>query len=412
MGEKTMKKVISLIGAGVLSVFLLAACSGGSGSGSKNGEVNIEFFQYKSEAMDTFAELIEKFEEENPTIKVEQSSPPQAEVVLKTRVTKRNIPDIIAIGANNNFKELSKAGVYKDLTGDEHLNKIQPAYLQMLKDVTGLEEIYGIPFAANAVGVIYNKTIFEELNLYVPQTWDEFIAVAEEVKESGKNPFYFTFKDAWTTLPMFNALAGNTQGDDFYTELNKGNVLAGERYKEAAEKFVQLLDYGNKNQNGVGYNDGNNAFANGESAMYLQGIWAIPEIKKANPDIELGVFPYPVGDSNVVSGVDLLLSVSSSTKHPEEVQKFIDFLLKEENAKAYIEQQNAFSALEGISQEDPTLAGLKESFEKGALVDFPDHYIPVGVTPDKSLQTLAQNKDINAFLDTMQRDWEKVENRK
>ena len=53
-----------------------------------------------------------------------------------------------------------------------------------------------VPYVANAVGVIYNKAIFKELGLEVPTTWDEFIAVAEKVKESGQTPFYFTFKDA------------------------------------------------------------------------------------------------------------------------------------------------------------------------------------------------------------------------
>lgn len=408
-----MKKMILLLATVILSVVLLAGCSG---SDSKNGEVKVEFFHYKTEAIPTFAKLIAKFEEENPLIKIEQISPPEAEIVLRTRVMKRDVPDIIGIGANNNYKDLAEAGVYRDMTNDDNLDKVQPAYLKMLRDVTGLDEIYAVPYAANAVGVIYNKAIFKELGLEVPTTWDEFIAVAENVKESGQIPIYFTFKDAWTTLPVFNALAANTQGDDFYDELNKGNILAETRYKETAEKFVKLLGYGHKNQQGLAYNDGNTAFANGESAMYLQGIWAIPEIKKANPDIDLGVFPYPVtntpGESKLVSGVDLLLSTGASSKHPEEAQKFVDFLLKEENLTMYIEEQNSFPALKGVLQGEPSLDGLTESFEQGALVDFPDHYLPVGVPVDKYLQILAQNKNVEAFLNTVQKDWEKVEDRK
>lgn len=137
--------------------------------------------------------------------------------------------------------------------------------------------------------------------------------------------------------------------------------------------------------------------------------------KKANPNIDLGVFPFPAtnnpDETKLVSGVDLMLATSASSKHPEEAQKFIEFLLKEENAKQYIGEQNAFSALEGITQDDPTVAELKESFEKGALADFPDHYIPNGVAPDKTLQTLVMEKDVDAFLDKVQKDWEKVQNR-
>ena len=261
------------------------------------------------------------------------------------------------------YNELSKAGVFTDLSKDNVLEKVQPAYIQMLKDITGQEKIYAVPFAANAVGVIYNKVIFNELGLEVPKTWDEFVELSETIQKAGKVPFYHTYKDAWTLLPSFNALAANTQGADFYEQLNKGKVLAGKRYKEAVEKMVVLSKYGHKNQQGVAYNDGNTAFANGESAMYLQGIWAIPEIKKANPDIELGVFPFPATNNpdeiKVISGVDLLYGLSAKSEHPKEAKKFIEFMLQDENAKQYIEEQNAFSALKGITQDNPTVADLK-----------------------------------------------------
>lgn len=410
-----MKKSISILAVGILSMSLLAGCGNGEKSASGD-QVKIEFFHHKREGMETIDKLIAKFEEENPTIDVEQASPPEPSTVLRTRVSKSDIPDIIGVGGDMTYSDLANAGVFTDITEDKNLENIQPAYVQMLKDVSGLDEVYAFPYVANAVGVMYNKAIFSELGLAVPKTWDEFIAVAEKVESAGKIPFYHTYKDAWTTLPAFNALAANTQGEDFYSELNKGSILVKERYKEAAEKLVQLTEYGHKNQQGVAYNDGNTAFANGESAMYLQGIWALPEIKKANPDIELGVFPFPVtnnpDETKVISGVDLILGVAATSKHPEEAMKFVEFLLKEENVKQYIDEQNAFSAVNGITQDDPTVDDLKESFEKGALTDFPDHYIPTGVMPEKTLQTLVINKDVDAFLEKLQSDWEKVQARK
>jgi raffinose/stachyose/melibiose transport system substrate-binding protein len=415
-----MKKTIALALSGALVFSMLSACGNNeeasSESKSDGKKVKIEFFHYKSEAKDTFDKLIAKFEKENPNIDVVNANPPDAETVLKTRVAKRDIPDIVAIGANSTFAELSKAGVFVDVTNAPELDSIQPAYIDMLRDVTGLEKVYAIPYAANADGIIYNKTIFNELGLTVPKTWDELIAVAEKVKAAGKTPFYFTFKDAWTTLPAYNALAANTQGENFFDQLNDGKTTFQKGYKEATEKFVQLLEYGHKDNFGKGYADGNVAFAKGESAMYLQGIWAIPEIRKANPDIELGVFPYPATNdpenTKLVSGVDLLLAISKTSKHPEEARKFVNFLLDPENAKFYLSEQNAFSAIKGITQDDPALDGLKESFEKGALVDFPDHYIPLAVGLEKLLQQLTHDKDVEKFLKNLDAEWEKVQGRK
>ncbi len=411
-----MKKVIPLMITGALSIAALSGCGKSESSASSDGKVKIEFFEYKSEAKGTFQELAKKFEEENPNIDVVVSNPADSMTVLKTRVAKRDIPDIMAVGADSSFVDLSKAGVFTDVTKDERLEKIQPSYVQMMKDVTASDKVYGIPYAANANAVIYNKAIFKELGLEVPKTWDEFIAVAKKVQDAGKTPFYFTFKDAWTALPAFNVLAANTQGEDFFKNLNAGKTTFAEGYKTAADKFVELLKYGHKDMMGKAYNDGNVAFAKGESAMYLQGVWAIAEIKKANPNIDLGVFPYPVtnnpAETKVVSGIDLLLGLSSQTKHPKEAQKFIDFLLEEEASKAYIDDQKAFSALTGVEQNDASLEGLKESFAKGALVDFPDHYIPIAVGFEQILQEFTQKKDTNALLNKLDTEWQKVQGRK
>ncbi|MCP8971330.1 ABC transporter substrate-binding protein [Ectobacillus ponti] len=411
-----MKKVVPFVITGALAVGALSGCGKSEEKASANGKVKIEFFEYKSEAKATFEALAQKFEEKNPDIDVVVTNPPDATTVLKTRVAKRDIPDVVGMGADIVFSDLVKAGVFTDITKDERLSKIQPAYVQMMKDVTGSEKVYGFPYAANADAVIYNKAIFKELGIEVPKTWDEFIAAAKKVKDAGKTPFYFTFKDAWTTLPAFNVLAANTQGDDFFKKRAEGKTTFAEGYKAAMDKFTQLLEYGHKDMGGKAYNDGNTAFAKGESAMYLQGIWAIPEIKKANPNIDLGVFPYPVtneaGKSKVVSGVDILMAQSSTSKHPKEAQKFIDFLLSEETAKTYTKEQNSFSALTGVEQQDPTLEGLKESFAKGALADFPDHYVPSAVSLDKVLQEYTQKKDVGAVLKKLDTEWDKVQNRK
>ena len=407
-----MKKSISLVATGMIALSVLAGCGGKEASGGSNGKVKIEFLEYKSEAKGTFNELAKRFEKENPNIDIVVTNPPDAVTVLKTRVAKRDLPDVIGMGGDVSYAEISKAGAFKDVSKDSTLNDIQPAYIDMLKDISKQDKVYGIPYAANANAVIYNKTIFKELGIEVPTTWEEFIAAAEKVKAAGKIPFYFTFKDAWTALPAYNVLAANTQGDDFFKKLDKGDTKFAQGHKEAAEKLLTLLEYGHKDQNGKAYNDGNVAFAKGESAMYLQGIWAIPEIKKANPNIEVGVFPYPIGDSKVVSGVDVLLAQSATTEHPKEAKKFIEFLLSDENMKEYLTQQNAFSAKTGIVQEAVELEGLKASFEKGAVVDFPDHYVPTAVALEKQLQVLTQKKDAKQYLKTLDTEWEKVANRK
>lgn len=413
--KKNLRQFIAVTLSTVAVFSTLAGC-GSKTAQSSDGKVHIEFLQYKTEAKGTFDKLIAKFEAENPNIKVTQTNTPDTSTVLRTRVAKGDVPDVVAVGADTTFADVSKAGVFEDLSNSSQLKNIQPAYIQMVKDVAGTDKVYAIPYAANGDGVIYNKKIFAELGLSIPKTWDEFIAVADKIKAAGKVPFYLTLKDSWTTLPPFNVLVANTQGDTFFTDRAAGKTTFKESYKEAASKYVKLTEYGEDDIFGKTYSDGNVAFAKGESAMYLQGIWAIAEVKKANPNADLGVFPLPVTNdaskTKVVSGVDLLLSLSKKSKHPEEAKKFVDFLLKEETAKTYINEQKCFSAIKGITQEDPALDGLKESFQKGALVDFPDHRIPPALSIDRELQTLVKSKDVDKFTTNLDQQWDSLQSRK
>lgn len=411
-----MKKAIMPLLAGVLAMSMLSGCGSKSDGGASGGAVKIEFFQNKTEAKATFDKLIAKFNSANPNIKVTQVNPPDAETVLKTRVAKKQIPDVIGIGATDTYSTLSKSGLFEDFSNDPLTKNIQPAYLDMLKAQTGLTELNGIPFSTNANGVIYNKAMFKEMGLTVPTTWDEFMATAQKIKDAGKVPFYLTLKDSWTTLIPFNGMEPGVVGIDFFKQRKEGTVTFKDKFREVADKQLQLVSFGQKDMFGKGYNDGNVAFAKGQSVMYLQGVWAIPEIQKANPSIELGVFPFPATNdpskNKLVSGVDTLLTVSKSSEHKAEAKKFIDFLLQPDNAKQYITEQKAFPAIQGVTQDDPSVADLKPAFEKGDLVDFADHYIPGAMKVDTIIQGFLQKKDVDAYLNSLDTEWDKVANRK
>ncbi|MDX5476414.1 MAG: extracellular solute-binding protein [Bacillaceae bacterium] len=394
-----------------IAALALTACGGGS----DDGRVKVEFFQNKSEAVNTYNELIAKFEEEYPEINIEQNHVPESETVLRSRLTQNDIPQVMAINGNATYGELAAAGVLHDFTGDAKIDQVQPAYVEMLNQLAGKETPNGIPFAANANTVLYNKDKFEELGLEIPTTWDEFVAVAEAIEAAGEVPFYHTYGDAWTAMVPFNALAANLQGDDFIEKRNEGTVTFNERYKEAAENLLTLLSFANNDVFGAGYDQGNTAFANGDVVMYIQGNWAVGSILDANPDANIGAFALPatndVSKNRLVSGVDTVLAISENAKNKEEAQLFIEFLLRPENAQFYIDQEKQFSAVEGVIQEDPTVADLAKHFEEGSITSFPDHYYPTGMQVENLVQEFLINKDVAQFLNILDSEWDKVKGR-
>ncbi|MEK3732167.1 MULTISPECIES: ABC transporter substrate-binding protein [Paenibacillus] len=398
--------------SGLLLLIALTACS----SQADTGRVQIEFFQNKPEAKGTFDALVDKFNQSQSDITVIQVNPPDAETVLKTRVVKNDIPDIIGMGATDTYSLLAQSGIFMDVTNSPLLEQVDATYVQMLKDVSGMEEVTGIPFSTNANGIMYNRQLFEEMGLTVPETWDELLAVAQKVKDEGKIPFYFTYKDDWQTVLPFNALASNLEGIEFYLQRREDQVTFADRYREVAEKQLALMDYGHGDNFGKSYADGNRDFARGESVMYIQGTWAIPEIRKSNPDIEIGFFPFPTGNdpqqNKLISGVDTLLAVAEDSPHQEEALRFIEFLLEPENSEQYITEQTLFSTVKGVKQDDPAVAELQPYLEQGRVVDFADHYIPAAVQLSSIVQSFLQNGDIDAYLRRLDTEWDKVADRR
>ena len=408
------KKVVMatiLVATSIVTTFF-TGCS--SNVGTSKDKKQIVFFSNKIEAVDTYKKLVEKFEHENPDIDVVVSAPPDATTVLKTRLVKGDAPNIISLSADRTFADFVDANILEDLSGKIDFDVIDPVYSQMLKDLE-LEKVegnFGVPYALNASGVIYNKDIFEKLNLSIPKTWDEFINVAKIVKDNGIIPFYFTLKDSWTSLPPWNTIASTLVSSDSFQKINNLETTFNELYDETTDKIIQLMDYGHSDNFGMGYNDGNTAFAQGETAMYLQGSYAIAPILTVNPNLNLGMFPLPASnneeENKLLSGVDVYFAIPKDSKNKEESIRFINFLLREENAKTYIDEQCAFSAVKGVKQEDSKFEAFDEFFKNSRVVDFQDHFYPAELPAGDMVQTYLLDGDKDKFLNNFQKEWLKA----
>jgi raffinose/stachyose/melibiose transport system substrate-binding protein len=355
----------------------LAGCGGSRESG-------IEFFSTKPENMATLQKLVAAFNDQNPAVKVTLSSPAQAGSVLRSRLTKNDMPDVLAIGGDSLYTELSGAGILLDVGGEAFTSRIQGAYQDMVfaLHTDKSKTIYGIPYAANASGVLYNKELFAKHGVSIPQTWDAFLEAAAAFKDKGVNPFLLTFADQWTLLPIWNSLVPSLIPPAFASGKAAGGTTFAETHGEVLQKYLAIAGFSENDYMGTTYDDGNKAFAQGQAAMMINGVWAIPEFKKTNAGFTVDTFPFPaandVSKNYITSGIDVLLAVSASTKNKEAALSFIDFLTREENAQQYVNEQFAFSAIKGVRQEAPEAAGLAEVIAEGRVADFPDHNYPSG----------------------------------
>lgn len=410
-----MIKTMKSIAASVLCLAMIgssfAGCSGGSSSkanpvastaatsaASSTEPVKLELFSTKAENKNIIQSLVDEFQTKNPGVKITITCPNESKTVLKTRLTKNDIPDIVAMGGDSTFTELQSTGTLEDLSNESYAASIQDSYKKMVYDVQANKEekLYGVPYATNASGVLYNVDIFKKAGVEVPKTWDEFLAACKKLQVAGITPFEFTLKDSWCCLPPWNSMAPDLQPANFTDDRLVKKTTFAATHQEVAQKYLEILKYAQKDYMGTSYDDGNKAFAQGKAAMMVNGNWAISEFKKTNKDFNVDLFAFPSSNDSsknyVTSGVDVLFAINKDSKGKDMAKKFVSFMMEKESAQKYIADQFAFSAIKGVEQTDKTVASVKQDIANGKVANFPDHYYPSGL----DLAALAQNFAKNA----------------
>ena len=406
---KKKKAISAVLAASMLAAVILPGC----GSDENSGKTEIEILQYKPEAATYFDQVEEQFNATHDDIHLTISSPNDASTIMRTRFIREDYPDIIGIGGDINYSYYVDADILADVSDYPGLADVKESYLDILEnlEITPKDGTYGVPYVANAAGILYNKDMFEEHGWEIPESWGELIDLCEEIKAEGILPFYFGFRDTWTCLAPWNSLAVDLAPADTCQRVNAGETTFSKEYVEVAEKCLELVSYGPEDPFAYGYNDACTAFANGESAMYPIGSYAVPQILSVNPEMNIDSFVTPGNDdaskNTLNSGVDLMFAVTAECENKEAAYEVLDFLMEDANIQAYINDQNAVPCKEGDFDLAPMLDGMTPYIESGNMTDYQDHYYPSEMAADALIQTYLINKDADAFLKDFDTRWQR-----
>ena len=373
-------------------VCAIAVGFGLAGCGSSTaGTVTLDFFQFKSEAADQFKSMVADFEKQNPTIKVNINNSANAQTDLRTRFVKNRVPDVITFNGDISFGNFAASGVFYDFTDEPIVDTLNPGMVQIAKNLvqttdSSKKRLYGLPFAGNASGYIYNKALFRKVGLdpeNPPTTWSEFTDMLNTFKDAGINPLQGSVADAWTTQAPLASLAGTLVPESKYTELKQGKTTFQELWKTSVEKESELFTYSTADT-GVTYQQGTQNFAQGKAAIIPLGTYA---------------------------GDDVMLTIGANTKHPKEAMKLVEFLMQKDQLDAYADAQSAITPLKDTYFGNDALETVRPFFEENRLADFCDHYIPSSINIGGYLQTMVTSGNTDRFLNQMQTEWDKVQAR-
>jgi raffinose/stachyose/melibiose transport system substrate-binding protein len=414
------RSILIVASIGALAAGSIAGCA----SAPSDGVTTLTFMQNKREVVQYFDGVIAQFEAQNPDIRVVQDF---NEGNFVPSLIRDDPPDVVTRGANSTTADFTERGIFADLAELPVAETVDPNIAQLVNDWGQYNgQTSALPFSLTAAGVIYNQEIFARFGVTVPTTWDEFVHACETFTANGITPIYGTFKDGWTVNQgAFDYAAGGLiDVQQFYDDLNAQGADVG---PDSAVSFAttlpavttamqQLLSYTQPDAGTRSYADGNAAFAAGEAAMYLQGPWALSELVKANPAIDVGTFALPMTnnpeDTKARVNVDMALSIVNGTQHLDEAQRFVSYLMQPEVINTFNAENAAFSTLsDAPPQRNPQLAGLAPLIEEGRFYQGITTYLPASITKDNYVQAFAIDRDAEAFLSTLDADWQRVAER-
>lgn len=334
-----MKKMKLLIW--VLLVFLLLFLNAGckKSSNKAGNKVVLTMGSWRVSDTDQINKILKVFHAKYPDIEVkfDPTTSKEYNTVLRTKLEGGTAPDIFYLRSYAVARNLYDEGFIEDLSNLTGLNEnYSKAGMEPWTTETG--HTYGVPFMAVSHAIYYNKRIFRELDLKVPETWEELIVIAKKIKAAGITPFANGSKDEWTMAEIvFMNLAPNfIGGREGRLAYDKGDRPFNDEHVVAAFKACQdLAPYLPKNQEALDNNDCQEIFLMEEAAMTLEGSWNINIYERENPDLEWGVFatPAPKGmDEYVCFHPDAAIGLNSASEYKEEARIFLEWICSTECA--------------------------------------------------------------------------------
>lgn len=288
---------------------------------------------------------------------------------------------------------LAESGSLMDLT--QVVSQFKDRFpASALADYTLGDHVWAIPFSdISTTFVYYNKTMFQELGLDVPKTYQDLVSVAEKIKSTkGIDPMIHRGKEPGYWPIWFMAAYAQTTGNQSIADTE--DFLSGKRPIDSDQQAAQTLE-----EISQFYKDGilgqdslatdgpgmEAAFLQQKAAMFFDGSWDLPDLRNANPSFEVGAFAFPQVQSGATQqsagAADNGWAISSSTKNFAMAAQFLEFLTRPDNATKIL---STFDPLDpsvvGVASGDDPLAQQITSDFRPNTIEYLDWIWPTEVT--------------------------------
>lgn len=270
---------------------------------------------------------VDGFNQANPdvTIKIQPGDGGAYSEFLKTKDSVGEFPDMMEMRDTAMYV---RAGKLAPLSDD---------IISLFKTTMNFGgKVYTAPYAGeNTQGILYNKKYFAEKNLEIPKTWDEFLALCQQIKDLGDmSPIVVGGQDIWHMGFWFHKIYSDdvlSSDPDFIKHCYEGSAtFSDERFVKTLTDMQELFKFAQDGWTSTPDAQITTFLVSDMSAMMFSGTHMFSQIADADPDFELGWFPVPDRDGKIRlvggAGVGGFALSAEAAKDPDKQAAFDAFL--------------------------------------------------------------------------------------
>jgi len=322
------------------------------------GKTKVRMTYWNSE--DTIQALLDYLGEEVPDVEIEFQFIDNSnyDTIVDTQLSAGEGPDIICESPASALKH-AKLGYLAEV------NDLGAKYSSAGTNVYSYDgNIYALPGISWFEGIYFNKTMFEENNIALPTTFDEYLAVCKQFQDLGIKPLAAGLKSwepmlknsmAFVTAEYLSTDVGSSFGEDY----RNGEVKLEGTWNTYLEKWSEMISSGvyTTDMTGIDHDQALEEFATGKAAMFCSGPWDLDTIQSKNPDLVVDMMPFYGTKASagwLIGGPGCGIAVNSASENQEAAMKVLAAISTEEGQRAFWENnQGGSSYLEGVEFELP-----------------------------------------------------------
>lgn len=332
-----MKKVLGCFSMGLLTMGML------TGTAVAENVTTIDFWYYTADTQaGKLLEQVERFQEENPDIVVNVQSVPFSDIKkqLSIGVAADQLPDVTQCDVCDTAS-FAAMGAAVDITAElSEWDDLEQFYEGPLDSATYEGKYYGIPLYSNCLAIMYNKDIFDEMNIAYPEsgwTWDEFKQLVYDT--TTEDHYGFTTCLAKSEEGVFNTMPFVwATGADYDSMDSEGAIEALTMLGDFYQKDCMSKELLSMSQ----FDMCSSLFSTGKSAMMVGGSWLVTNIASENPDLNLGVVTFPVKEKSASAfGGSNLVMMKDENK--EASLRFMQYIMSKDNSLEFCEDAGFIS---------------------------------------------------------------------